>query len=227
MKTTDSKNRNNTLSLLALALLFFTRFIMFYRAPFAELLNPFFIGECVLFFVVFALCIFSAPIDVQRIPALAGCAAISVFYAVSPNKTAGDVLYPLMYLGVFLFLIRQRDLDKPEESSLFTEIWKWLYYAYPAVLLLAFIYSANKNKTGFNLYVFVTFLLTAAIFVAIIIKKKRDFQSVIPYAIAAVSIILSGLFMLTKTNVFLTHTVPLLWLVDLLIIYDKEKQTAV
>ena len=227
MKTTDSKNRKNMLSLLALALLLFTRFIMLYRAPFAELLTPFFIGECVFFFVAFALNIYSAPIDVQRILTFAGCVIIGIFYALSPNKTAGDVLCPLTYLGVFLFLIERSDFEQKNGSRL-AVIWKWVFYAYPVVLLLAFIYSAKKNNAGFDLYVFVTFLLTAAAVLGFgFIKKKKHQQNVIPYAVAAVSVILSGLFLLTKTNVFLPHTLPLLWLVALLIISDKEKQTAV
>ena len=216
---------------LAVAFLLFTRYIY----CFVELGTPnsvLFIAECAFITVIYGVIIYDAPAAIQFALSVAGCLALCVTYALSPERLRGDVFYPVTYLSVFLFLIENRITKKDKTSELIAQICKWLLCLCSVILLVSVLFNRTTNAFSLEPFIICFFAVPALLYVIVAVLKlklKKQEESTkqnpqdnrhldLSFFIAAVSIMCSCFFLLTKNNIYLNNTLPLLWIVNLLIL---------
>ena len=236
--TTKDIFKNKIWVPLAVAFLLFTRYIY----CFVELGTPnsvFFIAECVFITLIYGVIICDAPIAIQLALSVAGCVAFAVAYALFPERLSGDIFYPVTYLSVFLFLIEQNTTATNKTSETLAQICKWLSCLGSVILLAGILFNRSINTISLNSFIICFFAATAVLYLIVaVLKLKKQKECTkqnqqngkrldLSYLIAAVSIMCSCCFMLTKNNIYLSNTLPLLWIANLLILVKRPKSRVV
>ncbi len=232
----DGKNKTSVITLIALAFLLFTRWMLF-RLEFNARINlPCFLLECCLFLLLYGLSLFRVPPAVSFLCLAVGCVASGVLYAFTENESDLSFLLPLSYVPVFLFFISQSD---PDRSSAVTKIATGVMPFYPVLLGGALLYLAISHQEVLEFSLTWVYCLLVHLLISVVygwmlrspiraqgknVKRGKD-SSVrtvrAAFLFAVVVIPESCLFLLLYRNSVLVHTVPMLWLVNLLLLHEQ------
>ena len=221
------KNTKKTgLAVAALALLMLTRWIFIRLEIDSSINTPLFAAEAAYIVVAYALYLFGAPKAVSYICIFAGCAGLCALDGVFNGFGDAGFLRPLVYLPVFAFLISQTPGKSNSPIPFFATILA------PAVLTVVFLTERRSFPGAHGAYLILVSLLTAAVFALIaavkkqqIKRKKNELLSPDPkpvFAAATAAIALTGLCLTIRSFFVTAHTLPVLWIVDLMILREEE-----
>ena len=240
----ESPKKKRVLTIFALAFLFVSRWL-FYSLEIDTMLNTgVFAAESGFFLLLFGLCIFHAPKIVSLLCLLFGGVGMGVLYTFSKAYGGISVLLPLTYIPVFLFLLNQIEDREDATNKKVSSIWSCIFFVFPLFLLVAVIYAAITEHPEFssaNIYCLVLFALVGLVYVLILrtpvtaqLKKRKNGKKMkakkdgsvrrihMVFLFAAVSIVEGGVFLFLTRRQLLGHTLPILWLIDLILLYGED-----
>lgn len=228
----------------ALLFLLVTRFLFFRLELDSGVSILRFALEGALYLLIYGMCLFELPPVIPGISLLLGCVALGFFYGFSSRAKPMEWLLPLTYFPAFLFFIEQFGVQEQDKKSGFLKICRWLLCIYPVVLLVALLYVYFEHPQHADtlpfIYGMLLFLAVGGIYGFVASTKtatrtqkktkkterqKTDNLAVNTkqsFILATVIIVETGLFLQFMNNVFLTHMLPLLWIVNLLLLREKE-----
>ena len=229
--------KNRLLTVFALVFLFAVRW-MFYRLELDTQIDTLlFVLEGALFLLVFGLCLFRVPGLISASCLFAGCVALGVYYGVKGDAGRLEFLLPLTYFPALLFLIDQYGAADGEKRSGAANALSFIMQGYPLLYLCVLLYAVIKNRLAFsreNLYSLLLFVLVGVCYVLIMRsreqtkgkgkkkgKKAENGDGMRTSFLAAVIVMAeTGVFFLACSQITLSHTVPILWIVDILLLAD-------
>ncbi len=235
--------KNCLLTIAALVFLFATRW-MYYRLEIDERINTLcFVAEGVLFIALYGLSLFRAPTIVSALTLSAGCVGLGILHgALDGPESPDSFLSPLAYLPVFVFFLDQVCVQ--QGKPVFAKIGECLMYGYPLILLGAIVFALKRNGMDFSLatahrvllcvILSVSFGFLARVPVKKESRKKQGQQSRskkqetdtgerrmrLAFIFAIVVIPEAGVLSLLIRQPTLAHTLPILWIVNLLLLYE-------
>ena len=228
------KTGNKILILAALVLLFFTRWA-FYRLELAITLNAVvFVSECVFFVVLYGMVVFGLRPIYMLLFLLLGSGGLSCLYVFSEGASKGDMFLPLTYFPVFFFLIDQNCLQSDKKNSSFETIRNVVMHIYLwglAALSIWYAFFDRDTERKFSVFSLVIFVFVGLLYCLIMqvqpkSKKRTKVQSIkrmrFVFLFAVASMAETFVFLLLTGNTALIHTVPLMWLVNILLLYFKD-----
>lgn len=192
-----------------------------------------------LFFLVFyAVSMFDVPNFVLGIISFCGVFALCYLSHVQQNDQAMDDLVPLTYLPVCLFLIAQFESLQKKQSKAAASFWLALFCVCPVLLLGVLIWvlikSSETDVTVFSAllnFTTVLFLLLIVLYLLVLrtpVKKMKNTQNAeFPaqktlFVNAVIVMAETALFAVFYDHMILKNTVPLLWMLNLMILYEQS-----
>ena len=230
---------NRLLFLGALFLLFATHW-MFYKMDLGVATNDvILIAEFSCFFVFYALLLFPVSAFISGTWAFCGCIGIGVMYYYIDTSESLHFLYPMSYFPALLFMNRlnnsknKRGFGISTLQSLMMHFYPWVYLG---GLLYAAISGAWKREAFFSsdlLFGIVIMLLLCIVYLILMripVNKLSAEESKNHTVSDLRSSFLFAVFTMTETiaflcifdNVSLFHTVPLLWILNLIFLFDQR-----
>lgn len=235
--TVDHKKKR-ILTLAALVFLFAVRW-MFYRLEIDSQIDAVrYAAESGFFLLLYGLGLFPVPAPVSCLCLVCGSAAFCVWYGVAEQSAGCAYLLPLTWLPVFLFFLLQQTALREKKQKRLGPVLLTLMQIYPLPYGGVVLYSIIKGGGRVRLetvYCLVLCLLVGGLYFLVgrtpvkhqgKTKKQREGVSFASYSSAffAVAIVIaeSGLLFLFSDALTAAHTVPVLWLVDLILLGGQE-----
>lgn len=241
--TALSQKKRSIAAMAALLFLLVTRFLFFRLELDSGVGILRFSLEGALYLLIYGMCLFELPPVIPGIALLLGCTALGFFYGLSAQSKQMEWLLPLTYFPVFLFFIDQYGMQKQKKPTAFKKLCRGLLWLYPlaffAVLLFVFFKRRQYADTLPFIYGILLFLAVGGIYGFVAGTKmtvrtqkktrKAERQKADDLAasakesfiLAMIIIAETGLFLQVMNNVFLTHMLPFLWIVNLLLLQDQ------
>lgn len=245
---TANKDLNKSIWLfVCLSVLFFSRAVYLITETNGRVIWIHYLVECIVFSVSYTLCFSLVSKLIQALFLLVGTAGLVSLYGVnSLDKTSAFL--PLLYFPVFIFLIYISFNEKQKISNAFRARWigfMWIYLV--SVPVIAFFVITEKLKTGrFSAYGTVLFLLVCGLYSLILcysrksdkkatkrrVKGERKInkqpysvvnKSMFGFVFAVISMIESCICLQLMEDDYLTHIIPLLWIIDLIVLYSQQQ----
>jgi flagellar basal body-associated protein FliL len=235
----NSAKKNRFLTILMLVLLF-AAYWVFCRVEVNAASSVIYVAETVLFFLVYSLCLFNIPLIIPLVLMIAGCVGMCFVYADRVGVYDGEYLIPLSYLFVFLFFIEQLSFARGKGNSVPVMILTYASRISPFAFLGVTVYYFDDRFKSYYLYIYIL-VLSAIIGIVYLVfallkknetkskKKKRKqasddtVQMRISFALAAVPILTAPVYLvLNRISVeCLLYTVPMLWILNLVLLYGQ------
>lgn len=228
------KQKKQFLIIAALILLFATRWMYWVLEMHGQSASStgLFIAESLFFTAIYMLAVFRAGKMLMLCCAAAGCILLGVWYRLIGAGI--DFLLPLSALPAFLFLINQLpDKNGKETVAKISAVLLWVSAAAMAVLfLVSVITHAWQISTKTMYYPIIGFLIAVVYWVLSQIHQskpgrkatKKANKSLNSFGIlslpSALAILMSGLYLCNEAQILLLQSVLMLWLVNLLVLYD-------
>lgn len=238
--STVSKSKNNFIFFGALALMLGALWTFCFIE--AAVSRPFwFLIECGLFLFIYGLCIFDAPLIVTLVCLVLSCVGRSYLLMNTSGTEKEDYIFPVTYFFAFLFLIEQLYFAKGKGETVFAQILTWVSRTLPiafTVVIFLFIYDERIEDYHYFIYNIALTVLVGVIYLIIALmkreeepgkkkKKKNTADSFKPMRLSFALQIIPGaasclFFILNRTHsTALAHMLPILWLINLIVLYDK------
>ena len=231
------KRKKDFLIVAVLAILFFTRWVYYYlELHFASDINTLcYILESVFFIALFSMIVFSSNIIACVITLLAGSVGIGVAYYLTENANFATYIIPVLYFVVFWFLIEQQCLQNKKVNSRMKSVISTVTHLCPVLLLALILFTGHFSQISMTMefiYCIVIHLCVAIVYLLVLLTQKfgkshksnemLNAQMKISFVCIIISIIEAGLYCLLNRQFALANTMPILWLIALMILEHKH-----
>ena len=222
---------------LAALVLFFALQLYFFHFEYNLSGGDVVIFSGMLFFLVFYVAVMlDCPNIVPGIISICGVLALCFLAHVRQNDDSMDDLVALTYLPVCLFLIAQSAALQKKPSKTAASVWLALFSICPLLLLGVFIYvllkfagidlSLSAASLNFTIALFLLLIVLYLLVMRTPIKKTKSCQNTA--LCSQKSLFINAVIVLTETaliavfydHMILDYTVPLLWFLNLMILYE-------
>ena len=245
--TINNSIKNKVLTILALILFLFTRWVFLLIEINAAVDTVYYIAEGIFIVLVYSISLFNIPKIINGAVTIFGCAGLCIYSFCLDGAVTVKTFYPLTLLPVFLFYISQYK-SKSEGNSRVGVIWKVLMAGYmigfPAIIgYVIFQGMIESGKiSAFAIFIFVAVMLVYN-FVMIQLRAKKsrrnksknkkynmsrqnekstnDRWMSFGFLFAVISLLETGVFLVMVKDDTMVHIVPLLWIINLLFLYDQ------
>ncbi len=225
--------KNRVMTLAALVFLFATRWVFYEIEIDNRLDTPAFIAECVVFMIVFALCLFRVPRTVATVCLAALCVGMAFFYSREGGRFVDSLLLTASYASPLLFLIDQYAQPDEKDGTVFRIVRAALMLVLASALVAEIVRRSGTNRKiddAFD-FCYAASALTAAVFAFILLhailsgskneqgsaeKNKAFTYASFVFAVAALP--LSAAVLAGNGLLSLAHTVVVLWITDLILL---------
>ena len=240
MSSSASKS-NKFKILLAILLTLFASWmycVLHYGAWFQPLC---FAAEGLLFLFIYGMELFQVPKGISLAALCVGCAALGCMHGFIGNTSPIDCFLPLTYLPLFLFLLDQNAMAAGAEASPLTaRVLHLLQGVCSAALLCLIVYCIvkqqtslfNSSQSAFYLFAFACIGVLYAMILCVPKKSKAKRKKAkndkpalnagFSFVSAVIVIAETVVFLLLTEQLLLAQTLPLLWIVNLLLLRSQE-----
>ena len=242
MSTVLKSDKSRILTIIALIGLFFTRWVFCRIELVAQDSYVIFIIESILFILIYGLSIFNIPLVIPAFLSLIGCVLIGLLYFLLDGYESKEFLCSFTYFFVLFYYVEQLYYLKNKGDSMFLFVVTLINRFFPfifAVLAVVFMIDKDISFNINNVYIILIFIIPAVIYYFISRvgaetnkKKKRksikkndnkELQSMrVSFAYSIIPIVFSGVFFALNENKYLSHTIPIVWIVNLILLYSME-----
>ena len=240
MSSSASKS-NNFKILAAILLTLFSSWMYFFLHYGKGSSTLCFAAEGLLFLFIYGMELFQVPKGISLAALCAGCAALSCMHGFVGSTSPVECFLPLTYLPVFLFLVDQNPTAASANvSPLTTRALQLLQGVCPAALFGLIVYCIvkqqtslfNSSQSAFYLFAFACIGVLHAMILCVPKKSKAKRKKAkndkpalnagFSFVSAVIVIAETAVFLLLTEQLLLAQTLPLLWIVNLLLLRSQE-----
>lgn len=233
--------KSQFLTIAALVVLFFTRWV-YYTVELALDVNLlFFTVETVFFVLLYVLFIFRVPQLISVIVLFAGCIGMSILYGTQDYALLTYRFQPFAYFPAFLFLFEQSNKNGSEESTVGKVLSKFQLFS-PVILLVFLVYSyftihPHLKSDCWHFFLVYAFLTVVYYIISrpVLAEKQKTKKGKKKIATSVNFTFLTAAFIIPETCLYilfndwsvLSHTVAVLWIINLIMLYHSQNELVV
>lgn len=235
------------LTILALVLFLFTRWVFLLIEINAAVDLGYFIVEGILIVLIYSISLFSISKVINGAVAILGCAGLCVYSFCLDGAVTTTTFYPLTLLPVFLFFISQYK-SKVTDGNAVRVVWKVLMTGYMIgfPVAIGYVIFGGLLEPG-KVSVYAIFIFVAVILVYYYVlmqmreksmknkkQKNKKHSSLSPseksaedrwirfgFLFACIALLENGIYLVLVKDDVMVHVIPLLWVINLFFLYDQ------